>query len=150
MGIFSRKSKTADDTTKKVKAAKEPKTELKESVVKDAPKKENRPEAKPVQEKVVTDDKRAYGILVRPLISEKATIGVSAGKYVFEVSSQANKVDIKKAIKDVYGVMPRQINIVNQLGKKVRAGRKFGTTKNYKKAIITLKKGETIKLYEGI
>ncbi|OGY94216.1 MAG: 50S ribosomal protein L23 [Candidatus Komeilibacteria bacterium RIFOXYC1_FULL_37_11] len=83
-------------------------------------------------------------------MSEKATISVSDGKYTFEVSGDSNKVAIKKAIEEIYGVRPIGVNIINQCGKNVRFGRKFGQTKNVKKAIVTLKKGDSIKLYEGI
>jgi large subunit ribosomal protein L23 len=146
MGIFKRKNKTEDKDTKPVTKTT---VETSQPPVKVKPKKEVKVE-ETATVKQESQSNRAYSILLRPLISEKATIGVALGKYVFEVSSQANKVDIKKAIKEVYNVTPRQVNIVKQMGKKIRSGRHGGATKTYKKAIVTLKKGETIKLYEGI
>ena len=100
--------------------------------------------------KKISHDNAAYKILLRPIISEKATIGVSQGKYVFEVSPKANKVSVKKAVQEIYGVEPIKVNMINQIGKFDRRGRQTGRTKNTRKAVVTLKKGETIKLYEGI
>ena len=107
-------------------------------------------EVKKTEVKKTSHDNAAYKILLRPVISEKATIGVSQGKYVFEVGSKANKVSVKKAVQEVYGVEPIKVNMINQIGKFVRRGKQTGRTKNTRKAIITLKKGESIKLYEGI
>ncbi len=90
----------------------------------------------------------AHRILVHPLISEKATIAHSENKYIFEVANKANKIEVKKAIEEVYGVVPEAVNMINQVGKSVRSGR--GRTKNFKKAIVTLKKGDSITIYEGI
>ncbi len=90
----------------------------------------------------------AHRILLRPIISEKATIAHSENKYIFEVALKANKIEVKKAIEEVYGLVPSAVNMINQDGKTVRSGR--GRTKNYKKAIVTLKKGDSITIYEGI
>ncbi|MBT4124383.1 MAG: 50S ribosomal protein L23 [Candidatus Pacebacteria bacterium] len=137
MGLFSKKTKddkkdTAKKTDAKVKVA----------------------DKKAVTKKVVKkSDKKAgeaYRFLLRPIISEKATVGAADGKYTFEVSMDANKVAIKKAVEEVYGVVPTDVNIMNKRGKNVRYGRKYGRTKNIKKAIVTLRKGDSIKLYEGI
>ncbi|MCD4761725.1 50S ribosomal protein L23 [bacterium] len=93
---------------------------------------------------------QAYKILVKPLITEKAANLGSENKYVFEVSVSTNKIEIAKAINEVYGVKPVSVNIVNVGGKKVRYGRHFGKRKDTKKAIITLPKGKTINIYEGV
>lgn len=93
---------------------------------------------------------RAYQILVKPLITEKAAAMGVESKYVFEVFKSANKIEIAKAIEEVYGVKPIGVNIVNKLGKKVRTGRIMGRRKDWKKAIITLPKGKTINIYEGV
>lgn len=92
----------------------------------------------------------AYKILVKPLITEKAANLGSENKYVFEVNVSSNKIEIAKAINEVYGVKPISVNIVNVGGKKVRYGRHFGKRKDTKKAIITLAAGKTIKIYEGV
>ncbi len=140
MGLFSRKSKKEKEDFNQKKIKKSFKTEEKEE--KKIEKKEDKNKYQ--------DNKKAYKLLIKPIISEKATIGVSQGKYVFEVSFEANKVEIKKAINEIYGVKPIKVNIINNLGKKVRFGRRIGKQKDTRKAIITLKKGETINLYEGI
>lgn len=92
----------------------------------------------------------AYRILAKPLVTEKASVLAAENKYFFGVYPGANKIEIAKAIKEVYGVKPISVNIVNMRGKNVRAGRTAGKRKNWKKAIVTLKKGETIKVYEGV
>lgn len=89
-------------------------------------------------------------LLVKPLITEKATHLNAENKYVFVVSREANKITIAKAITTIYGVKPLAVNIINSLGKQVRRGRVSGKRKDWRKAIITLKKGETIKVYEGV
>ena len=161
MGLFSRKKKVADPEQSRG----EDKDKKSEPVVIEE-KKANPPaggkpvvKATPVTKikaeskaKTTKAPKReiAYKVLVRPIISEKATMGASIGKYVFEVSLKANKVEVKKAIEEVYGVVPASVNVINKRGKTVHFGRHFGATKNTKKVIVTLKKGDTIKLYEGI
>lgn len=92
----------------------------------------------------------AYKILIKPLITEKASDLGIINKYMFEVAKNANKIETAKAIKEVYGVKPISVNIINMKGKKVRYGKTVGKKKDWKKAIITLKKGENIKIYEGV
>ena len=110
--------------------------------------------AKTTDEAVLKTDKvvspKTASILLRPVISEKATFANSLNQYVFAVNNKANKVEIQKAIKDAYGVMPQAVNVIDELGKNVRVGRRFGKRKNTKKAIVTLKKGDSITIYEGI
>ncbi|PIV51892.1 50S ribosomal protein L23 [Candidatus Falkowbacteria bacterium CG_4_9_14_3_um_filter_36_9] len=93
---------------------------------------------------------RAYRILIKPMVTEKASIIASANKYIFQVSRDANKIEISKAINDVYGIKPVSVNIVTMGGKKTRYGRITGKRKNWKKAVITLPEGSSIKLYEGV
>jgi len=92
----------------------------------------------------------SYRVLVKPLITEKATNLVGENKYVFVVAKSANKIEIAKAIKATYGVSPIQVNVVNVAGKKVSRGRISGQRNDWRKAIITLAKGEAIKIYEGV
>lgn len=96
------------------------------------------------------DTKDAYKVLISPLVSEKATRGGSIGQYVFRVGIRANKREIKKSIFVVYGIMPVSVNTVQSLGKNVRSGKNRGKRKDWKKAIVTLPKGKTIQIYEGI
>lgn len=151
MGLFSKKSKEdKDKPAKQVKSddKKTVKAPAKKAEVKAAPKKEvKKAVSTKVDNKVA---KTAYRVLLRPIISEKTTMGASLNKYVFEVAPTANKVEIKQAVSEAYGVMPVSVNIIKKKGKKVRRGRHTGRTKDIKKAIVTLKKGDSIKLYEGI
>lgn len=89
-------------------------------------------------------------VLVRPLITEKATNLVNIGKYVFVVSVNANKISVARAIEATYGVKPVSVNMINMDGKKVSRGRVSGQRSDWRKAIVTLKKGDTIKIYEGV
>ena len=92
----------------------------------------------------------SYHVLIKPVVTEKAAnLGVSQ-KYVFEVASGMNKTEIKKAIASLYKVQPVKVNIINIYGKNVRYGKTYGKTKNWKKAIVTLKKGEKIEVYHGV
>jgi large subunit ribosomal protein L23 len=92
----------------------------------------------------------AYRILIKPLVTEKVSnLGV-LNKYVFAVAKEANKIEVAKAIKEIYGVKPVGVNMINRLGKKARYGRISGWRKDWKKAIVTLPQGQTIKIYEGV
>src|SRR3989339_219672 len=91
-----------------------------------------------------------YGILVRPMITEKASFLGKYGQYVFEVKNTANKIEIAKAIEKVYGVKPLKVNIMEVRGKTVRYGKTKGKTKSRKKAIVTLPKEAKIEIYEGV
>ena len=92
----------------------------------------------------------SYRVLVKPLITEKATNLVGDNKYAFVVATGANKIEIAKAVKAAYGVNPIKVNVVNVSGKKVARGRISGQRSDWRKAIVTLAKGETIKIYEGV
>lgn len=92
----------------------------------------------------------AYKILVKPLVTEKATVSGIDNKYVFAVHVDANKVEISKAIEEVYHIKPTAVNVVSMKGKNKRMGRVAGKRKDWKKAIITLPKGKTIQVYEGV
>lgn len=92
----------------------------------------------------------SFRVLMEPLITEKATeLGVH-NKYAFIVAGIANKIEVAKAIYTVYGVKPVSVNIVNMKGKVVTRGRIRGQRKDWKKAVVTLKKGDSIKIYEGV
>lgn len=79
---------------------------------------------------------RAYKILIRPLITEKATTLVGQNKYAFQVANNANKIEIKKAVKDLYGFDPVAINIINERGNKIIYGRVRGKTSKWKRRLL--------------
>lgn len=88
-------------------------------------------------------------IIIAPKISEKSMGFTPDGKYVFEVSIKVNKIEIAKAIESIYKVNVKKINVINTQGKiKNFRGRASGKTKNRKKAIVTLKKGQKIAEFE--
>lgn len=90
----------------------------------------------------------AYKVLVRPIVTEKVSDMGEQNKYAFEVSTSTNKVEVSKAIEGVYGVKPQKVNIIKMKGKRVRLGMTRGRRKDWKKAMITLPKGETINVYD--
>lgn len=83
-------------------------------------------------------------VLVRPRISEKSARENNSGKYIFEVTKGANKVSIKKAVEISYKVHVVKVNIINTDGKSRTFGKSAGRTSDFKKAIVTLKKGDKI------
>lgn len=101
---------------------------------------------KPEEKKNVFVDK----ILVKPLVTEKAAVSQSLNKYSFLVSRSANKNQIKQAVKEKYGVKPVAVNVVNVQGKSMRFGRAAGCRSDYRKAVVTLAKGQTITIHEGV
>lgn len=90
----------------------------------------------------------SYRILLRPVLTEKTSLQQSMGQYTFAVDNGATKVDVARAVRDLYGVKPEQVRIVNAKGKHVRFGRSQGYEKNVKKAVVTLKKGDSISVTE--
>jgi|SRR3989344_7530081 len=83
-------------------------------------------------------------LLVKPLLSEKAMSMAGLGRYVFMVRRWAQKPEIKKSIQKIYNVHVEDVKIINLPAKKRRSGRHVSMTAAHKKAIVILKKGETI------
>jgi large subunit ribosomal protein L23 len=90
----------------------------------------------------------AWRSLSNPLISEKATMLENEHKYVFKVFKNANKITIKKAIEDIYNVTVVGVNIINIKRRKRRLGKTKGWKPGYKKAIVSLKKGQKIEIIQ--
>lgn len=91
----------------------------------------------------------ARDILVRPLITERTTQLMAEGKYVFVVAKAANKIEIAKAVSEIFKVKVAKVNTVNVIGKTKRMGRTQGKRPDYKKAIVKLAPGEAIEFFEG-
>ena len=91
-----------------------------------------------------------YGILLRPIITEKTTVLTGLDKYVFEVDIRANKNQIKEAVQLAFSVRVEEVNTMVVKGKPKRFGRKITLRPDWKKAIVTLVSGDKIELFEGI
>jgi large subunit ribosomal protein L23 len=96
-----------------------------------------------------------HEILIRPLITEKMTnLAADHGQYGFLVNPKSNKIEIAKAIEKKFSVHVVEVKTINHHGKTKtqfrKSGRFTGKTPKYKKAIVTLKEGETIELIEQV
>ena len=89
-------------------------------------------------------------ILIEPVLSEKATLLRDENKYVFKVSPFAGKIQIKEAVRKLFNVNVVDCTVMNVGGKKKRVRYRAGKTSNWKKAIVKLAPGETIKVFEGV
>ncbi|MGQ9842739.1 MAG: 50S ribosomal protein L23 [Spirochaetota bacterium] len=87
-------------------------------------------------------------IIIRPVITEKATELAKQNKYVFRVHKKANKDMIEKAINSIFGVTPVKVNVMVVHGKQKRVRYNYGYTASWKKAIVTLKEGDKIDVFE--
>ena len=96
------------------------------------------------------------GIIIKPIVTEKQTAITDKfpNRYGFRVSPDANKLEIKKAVEEMYGVTVESVNTMNYAGKKksryTKSGSINGKTSAFKKAIVTLKEGETIDFFSNI
>ncbi len=91
-----------------------------------------------------------YQILRRPLITEKSTVLQAQGKYAFEVARGASKPQIKQAVEKAFKVEVTAVNMMTVHGKRRSLGRRQLPAHPWKKAIVTLKPGATIELFEGV
>jgi large subunit ribosomal protein L23 len=95
----------------------------------------------------------AYTTIIRPVVSEKATVLGDQGKYVFEVAPSANKIQIKQAVEQAFAnkkVQVAAVNILHVAGKTRRRGKSIGMTRSWKKAVVTLQAGQRLDLFEGV
>ncbi len=88
-------------------------------------------------------------IIIKPVISEKSTGMMVDNKYVFKVAYNSNKLTVKLAVKEIFGVTPEKVNIINVRGKNRRLRYRMGKRSAWKKAIVTLKAGDKIEIFEG-
>lgn len=91
-----------------------------------------------------------YEVLRRPLITEKNAMLQAQGKYAFEIAREANKPQIKQAVEKAFKVKVLAVNVMTVPGKTRRVGRQQVLTQSWKKAIVTLKPGDRIELFEGV
>ena len=129
LNIFKKKKKKIEEEKKPL--------EMKPAEVKPTPSPRSRP--KKISE-------IAYRILKEPHVTEKATDLTKENQYVFKVFPRANKVEIKKAVEDLYGVDVLGVKIIKVPRKRRRLGRFEGWRKGYKKAIVKIKEGQKIEV----
>lgn len=91
-----------------------------------------------------------FQTVIRPVVTEKTSAAYQArGEYVFEVASDATKPAIRMAIEKLFGVKVTGVRTMNVRGKMRRMGKTSGTRPNWKKAIVTLREGDKIEIFEG-
>lgn len=95
----------------------------------------------------------ARSIILRPLVTEKVT-GIQdqehINQYFFEVRKDANKVEIRRAIEQIFEVKVKKVNTMRMPDKWTRLGRFVGRSHGWKKAVVTLREGDSIELFEGV
>ena len=95
--------------------------------------------------------KLAQDIIIKPIITEESMKGAAERKYTFQVAKDANKIEIAKAVEELFGVEVEKVNTISVRGKFRRQGRVGGFTASSKKAIITLtEKSKGIEFFEGM
>jgi len=95
------------------------------------------------------DDPR--DVIIEPVVSEKSYALMEAGVYTFVVNPEANRIEIRQAVEEIFGVRVAKVNTLNRRGKRKRNRRSFsyGTRADSKRAIVTLAGGDRIDLFEG-
>ncbi len=96
--------------------------------------------------------KTAYDIIIRPIITEQSMEDLDIKKYAFVVAKDANKIEIKKAVEEIFGVTVVKVTTMNVNGKQTRSGRyPMGKTASWKKAVVKLSAdSKDIELFEGM
>ena len=94
----------------------------------------------------------AYDIIIRPVITEQSMAETEAKKYTFEVAKSANKIEIAKAVEEIFGVKVAKVNTLNMQGKMKRMGyRPAGRRPSWKKAMVTLTKdSKSIEFFDSM
>ena len=93
----------------------------------------------------------ARDIIIAPVITEKSVMAMSEKKYTFRVADGSNKIEIAKAVEEIFGVKVAKVNTISMKGKKRRMGRFEGYTSDWKKAVVTLTEdSKTIEFFDGM
>ncbi len=91
-----------------------------------------------------------HRVIVRPIVTESTSMAYTEkGEYTFEVHPDANKQEIRQAIERLFGVKVTSVNTMNVRGKTRRVGTSVGRRPHWKKAIVTLRAGDSISIFEG-
>ena len=94
--------------------------------------------------------KTAHDIILKPVITEDSMERLQSGKYTFKVAKDANKVEIAKAVEEIFDVKVAKVNTMSVMGKEKRMGRNTGFRPDWKKAIVTLEGEKTIEFFDGM
>lgn len=95
--------------------------------------------------------RNVHEVIVRPVVTEKSADEIDRNNaYSFVVARQANKIEIAKAVEELFGVKVRDVRTMRYRGKERRVGRHVGRRAAWKKAIVTLNPGDTIEIFEGV
>ncbi len=89
-----------------------------------------------------------YDVLVKPIVTEKTSALMAENKYTFRVDKAANKIEIKHAVESIFKVDVTDVKTMNMPGKLKRQGKTSGMTSEWKKAIVTLKDGQRLPLFD--
>lgn len=93
----------------------------------------------------------AQDIVIRPIITEKTMDGNAQKKYTFEVAKSATKIDVKRAVEELFGVKVSKVNTLHVRGQMRRRGQVEGYTRSWKKAVVTLTEdSKTIEFFESM
>ena len=93
----------------------------------------------------------SYDIIIKPILSEKSFSGIQMKRYTFKVAKNATKVDIKRAVEEVFGVEVAKVNTINVQGKVKRRGATSGKRPDYKKAIVQLtESSKSIEFFDSL
>ena len=93
----------------------------------------------------------AHDIILKPVITEESMMGTAFKKYTFKVAKDANKIEIAKAVEQLFDVKVSKVNTINVLGKNKRYGRFEGLTASKKKAIVTITEdSKPIEFFDGM
>jgi large subunit ribosomal protein L23 len=91
-----------------------------------------------------------FEVVRRPLVTEKNTALQAQGKYAFEIAAGANKNQVKQAVEKGFKVTVTSVNMITVRGRERRVGRRIVAGSSWKKAIVTLKPGDKIQIFEGV
>jgi large subunit ribosomal protein L23 len=91
----------------------------------------------------------AEQVIIEPIVTEKSNLSREKGKYSFRVDARANKIQVMQAVRKLFGVHPVACNLMRVKGKPKRVRAQPGYTAGWKKAIVTLRPGEVIQIFEG-
>jgi large subunit ribosomal protein L23 len=132
------------------KPAKAEKAAAEKPTKKPAAKRDKKAESGVKKQGKLIDDIRLYDVIQRPVITEKATMFAEQNKVVFRISPTADKSDVKRAVEALFGVNVTKVNTISVKGKAKRFRGRNGQRSDFRKAVVTLKEGQSIDIAAGL